>query len=357
MTHLDVPAWMTAGPDWRVLLFAVGVALVSTILFGLTPASQIARQRQNKTIARQVLVGAQVAASCVLLIVSALLVRAAEHALYANPGWGYEQVLSINLQLRNHGYSPIAARSYLDQLESRLRALPGVGSAGLSSMPPLGHGRISVIATEIGGHLVEVYPYQVDPEFFRTMSVPLLRGRNLMPSETNAVIVSDSLARRQWPGEDPIGKAFWNGETVIGIVGSARMVAPNDSDAAEVYHGAQVADLPDMVVVVKAAGDPVELAPRLKAVVESSDPKLFPEIRILRSAFKENTGFIQRSAFVVSLLGLLAVTLAAFGVVGLVAYAISQRVKEIAIRIALDCRKGCERFYMESATLIRRVMQ
>jgi predicted permease len=339
MAKFGMPAWIDAAPDWRVMLFAGGLALVSSILFGLAPALQIARQRQRKPIARQILMGTQVAASAVLLIVAGLLVRAVHHAIYTNPGFGYEQVLSINPGLEGHGYTPIAARAYLEELESRLRAVPGVTSVGLSSMPPLGHGRISTIGTEIGGRAVEMYPYRVDTEFFRTMSIPMMRGRNFLPTETNAVIVSDSLARRQWPGEDPIGKQFWDKDTVIGVVGSARMVAPNDTDATETYHAAQIADMPGMIVVVKSMGAPDDLVPTVKTIVENLDPKLTPEIRLLKAAFQENMKGPERIALMVSLLGILAVSLATLGIVGLVAYSVSQRMKEIAIRIALGARR------------------
>ena len=95
----DLPAWLNATPDWRVILFALGVGFASAIVFGLTPALQLARQRQNATgfsqVLRQALIGAQVAGSCVLLIVAGLLVRALDRGLTAHPGYEYQQVLSI----------------------------------------------------------------------------------------------------------------------------------------------------------------------------------------------------------------------------------------------------------------------
>jgi len=336
---LGVPDWMSAAPDWRVLLFAAGIALVSCILFGLTPALQMARRRHRKPIARQSLLGAQVAASLVLLIVAGLLVRAVHHALSASPGFGYEQVLSINPGLDSRGYTPATANAYLFDLEGRLRALPRVTSVALSSMPPLGHGRIATISTEFGGHPVEVYPYQVEPEFFRTMSISLLRGRNLFRSEANAVIVSESLARRQWPGENPVGKQFWDKDTVVGVAGSARMVAPGDTDAAEIYHAAQPADMPGMFVVVKAAGAPADLVPAVKSIIENLDPKIVPEIRLLKWAYEQDMVGPKRAALMVSLLGMVAALLAALGVVGLAAYSVSQRMKELAVRIALGARR------------------
>jgi predicted permease len=339
LVMIKAPAWQSAAPDWRVFLFALGMALAAAIFFGLAPALQIARQRHRKTIARQVLVGAQVAASCVLLIVAGLLVRATQHVIYTDPGFGYQQVLSIDPGLASHGYTPIAARAYLDQFESRLRALPGVTSVALSSMSPLGHENVSTTTVDIGGKTVTIYPSWVDSDFFRTMNIPLLHGRNLLPGENNAVILSESLARKQSPGQDPVGKRFWD-KDVVGVAANARTMALNDGDAMEMYQAAQTADMPGMVVLVKTAGSPEGLPPMVKSIAESIDPKLFPYLRLLKSDFQWNVRQVEHAAMVVSLLGITAVLLAAIGLLGLVAYAVSERTKEIAIRIALGASPG-----------------
>jgi len=333
------PRWVSATPDWRVYLFVVGVSLVAAVFFGLTPALQIARQQQKRTIARQVLVGAQMAASCVLLIVAGLLVREVHHALYTSPGFGYVQVLSVDLGLHSHGYTPAAAQAYLNQFGSRLRAVPGVTSVALSSTPPLGHNRIATITADLGGHPAEIHPYQVDPDFFKTMSIPLLRGRNLLPGEANAVVVSESLARRQWPGEDPLGK-FWDKDMVVGVAGNARMNAWDPRNAMEMYHSAQIEDMPGMVVVVKTAGAPDGLTTVVKSIAEDLDPKVFPEIHLLKADFQRNMVPVEAAAMGASLLGMAALLLASLGLGGLVTYAVSERKKEIAIRIALGARPG-----------------
>ncbi|HEV7217805.1 MAG TPA: ABC transporter permease [Terriglobales bacterium] len=339
LVMIGAPAWQSAAPDWRVCLFAVGMALAAAIFFGLAPALQTARQRQRKKIARQLLVGAQVAASCVLLIVAGLLVRATQHVLYTDPGFGYEQVSSIDPGLASHSYTPIAARAYMDQFESRLRALPGVTSVSLSSMSPLGHENVSTTTADIGGKAVTIYPSWVDADFFCTMDIPLLHGRNLLPGENNAVILSESLARKQFPGQDPVGKRFWE-KDVVGVAANARTMAMNDGDAMEMYQAAQTTDMPSMVVLVKTVGPPEGLPPMAKSIAESIDPKLFPYIRLLKSDFQWNVQQVEHAAMAVSLLGIAAVLLAAIGLLGLVAYTVSERTKEIAIRIALGARPG-----------------
>lgn len=339
-TLTDAPGWMNANPDWRVLLFAFGVALIAAVFFGFAPALQIARQRQRKTIARQVVVGAQVAASCVLLIVAGLLVRAVLHVLHTDPGFGYEQVLGVNPGLNDHGYKPEAARIYLDELKTRLSGIPGVQSVALSGIPLLGQGMTSYMTVGIKGKEINVYPDWVDADFFKTMSIPLVRGRNFLPGETNAVIVSESLAHKIWPGIDPVGKRMWpddatNRDVIVGVAGNARIKSMSDGDAVEAYWPAQAENLPNMTLLVKTAGAPDGLPAQVKGIVESLDPKLFPYIWLLKSGFRENTWGLEKIAMIASLLGFVAISLAAVGLVGLVTYAVSQRTKEIAIRIAL----------------------
>ncbi len=337
---LDAPGWLTATPDWRVLLFTLGMTAVAALFFGLAPALQIARQRQRKTMARQILVGAQVAASCVLLIVAGLLVRATQHALYTDPGFGYEQLLSIDPQLGRHGYAAPAARAYLEQIQSRLLATPGVRSVSLVKLPPMGH-VVSRMDMEIGGRQVEVYPNWVESGYFKTMSIPLLVGRSFYPGEKKAVIVSESMAQKEWPGQNPLDQQYLNGnerDTVVGVAGNARVNAISDNDAVELYWPAQSEDMPDMVVMARTAGTPDGLPPVAKAISESLDPKVFPEIRQMKLLYRDNVSGVEKVAMVVSLIGMVAVTMAGIGIIGLVAFTVSQRMKEIAIRIALGAK-------------------
>jgi predicted permease len=337
----SAPVWISSTPDWRVVSFALGLGLATAIFFGLAPALQMTRRRQRRTVARQVLVGVQIAASCVLLILAGLLVRAAQHVLTTDPGFGYEQVISIDPGLGSHGYTPAVARAFLDQFMGRLRSLPGVTSVALSSVSPLSGSR-AVITNEIAGQKVPIYLLHVTPEFFQTMGIALVRGRNFLPGEKNAVIVSESLARIQWPGEDPIGKldasGSSRGDVVVGVARGARLMAMNDGDAVELYHAAQPEDMPTMRVLVKTAGAADGLVPMVRSAGESLDPKLFVDIQLLKGEFRRATNAAERVATATSVLGLVALSLAALGLVGLVAYAVSERTKEIAIRIALGAQ-------------------
>ncbi len=335
----DLPAWVNAMPDWRVTVFAVGIGFFSAMLFGLTPALQVSAKRQRATIARKLLIGAQVAASSILLIAAGLLVRALNHAVYTNPGFEYRQVISIDPRFR--AYTPEQARNYFDSLRERLRAIPGVASMGIATNPPLGN-RWSVVRTEIGGRAVGIHINHVDTAFFETMRIPLLRGRNLARGDTQAIVVSESLARRQWPAEDPVGKTFrMDAEnlTVVGVAGSARLVSPEDSDAVEVYQLAG-ADLTPMVVMVRTLTPPEGLLRRVAAAAKAVDPLLFPDVQLLNDSFRAKLRFSEYAALAASVPGGVALLVACLGILGLVSFAVSERTREIGIRMALGAKPG-----------------
>jgi hypothetical protein len=261
------------------------------------------------------------------LILAALLLRATQHALYTDPGFGYEQLVSIDPQLGHHDYTPEAARAYLDQMQSRLRSVPGVSSVSLVKLPPLGH-VVSREDRQIDGRTVRLYPNWVAPDFFGTMGIPLRLGRTFYSGEKHAVIVSESFARQQWPGQNPLGQQLGDGaskDTVIGVAGDARINALSDDDATEQYWAAQQDDMRDMVLIVRSAGEPESLSPTMKTISQNLDASIFPEIRQLKLLYRDDVEQIELVATIVSLVGMVAVALSCV---------------EIAIRIALGAKRA-----------------
>jgi hypothetical protein len=252
---------------------------VAALLFGLLPTLQMVRSKNNRSLWHQFVVCAQVGASCVLLILTGLLVRATLHTLYSDLGFAYEQVLAIDPGMSEHGFSPAQAQAYIDQFQNRLRAVPGVTFVSTARVPPLVNTMVMMTSIDVAGRRVMIYPNWVGPDFFQTMGIPLLRGHAFHNGEKNAVILSESLARKRWPGEDPIGKQWKNGKgVVVGVVGNTRAMELNNSDATEIYYPPNTDDLPSMSVVVRAAGDPNTVTPAIKAIAGSIHTGLYPTI-------------------------------------------------------------------------------
>ncbi|HEY9127394.1 MAG TPA: ABC transporter permease [Acidobacteriaceae bacterium] len=347
LTQSDAPSWMSALPDWRVVLFTAAMGCLASILFALLPTLRLIRAKdRGKALAHQFVVCAQVAASCVLLVLASLLVHATLHTLYTDPGFGYEQVLSIDPGMSDHGYTPATARSYLETLQVRLRSVPGVASVSIAQFPPLVSEEVHMTSIDVDGQRVLIYPNWVSPEFFQTMSIPILRGRALSANDKDSVVISESLARRRWPDEDPVGKAWSGGKlTVVGVAGNTRAMEMNNSDATELYYLAGPEQLPSMSVLVKANGAPDNLVKTLLSLASVSSPgdpsakKLYPTIALLRAGFRKNVARAEEITFILSLLGGIAIFLACIGLVGLVGYAVTQRTKEIAIRLAIGATR------------------
>ncbi len=342
LTQVDAPKWLSAAPDIRIVLFTVFMSFFSALVFGLTPALQIARQRQHKTLARQILVTAQVAGTSILLIVAGLLVHASQHALYTDPGFSYEHLVTIDGQLSQHGFTPEAARNYLDRMQARLLTVPGVRSVSLVMLPPLGHA-VSRMDRDIDGQKVAIYPNWVTPSFFRTMKVPVLLGRTFLPNEKHAVIVSSSFARKTWPNQNPLGKLVGEDaekDIVVGVVGDAHVNALNDDDAVEQYWPAANDQMPNMVLIVRMGGAVESLPAVAKSISQSIDPRLFPEIRQIKTLYRDNVLIIEQAAAGVTLIGVVALLLAGVGLIGLVSFTVWQKTKEVAIRVALGATRG-----------------
>lgn len=198
------PTNMDLAPDWRTMVFALGIGTCACLLFGLPPALQLVRQRHRASRMRTFFMATQVAASCVLLVLSALLVHALERALNSDPGFDYAHVVVVDPQLYSHSYSASAALQFTHDLQERIRQMPGVEASSPATYQPLGHNVSDQRARAADGSAFDIYLSHVGPQFFETMSIPLLRGRTFKEGEHDAAIVSESTARRLWPEKDAL---------------------------------------------------------------------------------------------------------------------------------------------------------
>ncbi|HEY2914424.1 MAG TPA: ABC transporter permease, partial [Candidatus Angelobacter sp.] len=182
---LGGPSKMDLAPDWRTTLFAFAIGGLASVLFGLSPARQASRPARHASRARTIFMATQVAASCVLLVVSALMVRGLQRGYTYDPGFDYARIVTVDPQLYAHGYEPARAAQFMQEMQSRMRQLPGVDASSLVRNPPLGD---RVTMQRARGELkVNLHMNDISPQYFKTMSIPLLRGRDFTPQDTGVV--------------------------------------------------------------------------------------------------------------------------------------------------------------------------